>query len=73
MCGLRGDKNGKHKAAKWGERGMTKGEYCELKGLHTYSPNFNKNEELDEDFKKTVDTLCDELETIHSEDENCEV
>lgn len=52
---------------------MTKGEYCELKGLHTYSPTFNKDDELDEDFKKTVDTLCDELETIHSEDENCEV
>lgn len=38
---------------------MTKGEYFAMKGLHTSSPAFNPNEELDDDFKKTVDTLVE--------------
>lgn len=52
---------------------MTKGEYCKLKGLHTYSPAFNPNDELDDDFKNAVDTLADYNNEIYNEDEDCEV
>ena len=52
---------------------MTKGEYCNLKGLHTSFPNFNPNDELTEDFKNAVDTLVDKFEEIYNENEYSEV
>lgn len=49
---------------------MTKGEYCKSKGLHVYNPLFNPNDELDEDFKKMVDTLVDNLNDIYNEEDD---
>lgn len=37
--------------------GMTKGEYATLVGLHTYSPAYDKDAPLDEDFVKTVEGI----------------
>ena len=48
---------------------MTKGEYCKLKGLHVYNPAFNPKDELDEDFKKDVDTLVDNFNDIYNEED----
>ena len=50
---------------------MTKREYFNLKGLHTYSPSFNPYDELDNDFKYAVDTLVDNFDEIY-DDEECE-
>nr|DAS56749.1 MAG TPA: hypothetical protein [Caudoviricetes sp.] len=47
---------------------MTKREYCNLKGLHTYSPAFNPDDELDDDFKNAVDTLVDNFDEIYNDD-----
>ena len=52
---------------------MTKGEYCNSKGLHTSFPNFNPNDELTEDFKNAVDSLVDSFDDICNENEDSEV
>lgn len=39
------------------KHGMTKGEYATLVGLHTYSPAYDKDAPLDEDFVKTVEGI----------------
>lgn len=51
---------------------MTKGEYFKSKGLHTYSPSFNPDDELDDDFKNAVDTLVDNFDEIYDDDDECE-
>ena len=38
---------------------MTKGEYFAMKGLHTSSPAFNPDDELDDDFKNAIDALVE--------------
>lgn len=50
---------------------MTKGEYCKSKGLHIYGCNLE--EELDEEFKDTVDRLEEAYEEIYNENEDSEV
>lgn len=52
---------------------MTKGEYCKLKKLHTYSPAFNPNDELTEEFKNAVDLLVENYDDIYNENEDSEV
>ena len=50
---------------------MTKGEYAELKGLHTYSPAYDQNAELDDEFKQAVDNLVKCFPEIKKEEESC--
>lgn len=50
---------------------MTKGEYCQSKGLHVYG--FNLEEELDDDFKDIVDRLEESYDEMYNENEDCEV
>lgn len=52
---------------------MTKGEYCKLKGLRVYNPVFNLNDELDDDFKKSVDTLVSNYDDICNEKEDSDI
>ena len=52
---------------------MTKGEYCKLKGLHTCSPAFNPNDELDDEFKNIVDSLIDSFSDIYNENGDCDI
>ena len=51
---------------------MTKGEYCQSKGLFIYSKNLD-NEEADNIFKKVVDNLVTNYEEIYSQNEDSEV
>lgn len=48
---------------------MTKGEYCKLKKLHICNPKIDLEEELDDDFKKTVDALTDNFEEIYNDND----
>ena len=48
---------------------MTKGEYCELKKLHICNPKIDLEEELDDDFKETVDILTDNFEEIYNDND----
>lgn len=52
---------------------MTKGEYCKLKKLHTSSPAFNPDDELDDDFKNAVDMLVNNFNDIHNENEDSNI
>ena len=48
---------------------MTKGEYCEIKKLHIYNHKIDLEEELDDDFKETVDILTDNFEEIYNDND----
>ena len=52
---------------------MTKGEYCNKRGLHVSFPSFNPSDELTEKFKDAVDALIDNFEDIYNENDVCEV
>ena len=51
---------------------MTKGEYCQSKGLIFYDIKLD-DEEADDKFKKMVDMLVECYEKIYLEDEDSEV
>lgn len=51
---------------------MTKGEYCQSKGLIIYNKKLD-DEEADDMFKRVVDNLVNCYKEMHSEDEDCEV
>lgn len=50
---------------------MTKGEYCQSKGLIVY--NKHLDEEADNIFKKVVDNLVTNYEEIYNQNEDSEV
>ena len=54
----------------WG--GMTKGEYCQSKGIIFYNKSLDK-EEADENFKRLLDSLVKHYEEIYNENEDSEV
>lgn len=51
---------------------MTKGEYCQSKGLFVYNKSLDE-EEVDNIFKKVVDNLVDSYEEIYNQNEDSEV
>ena len=51
---------------------MTKGEYCQLKGLIFYSGKLDE-EESDRVFERLVDNLVEHYKEIYSENEDSEV
>lgn len=51
---------------------MTKGEYCQSKGLFIYNKSLD-GEETDRVFERVVDNLVEQYEKIYSENEDSEV
>lgn len=51
---------------------MTKGEYCQSKGIIFYNKSLDK-EEADENFKRLLDSLVKHYEEIYNENEDSEV
>ena len=51
---------------------MTKGEYCQSKGLIIYNKSLDE-EESDRVFERVVDNLVEQYEKIYSENDDSEV
>jgi dihydroorotase len=51
---------------------MTKGEYCQSKGIIVYNRSFDE-EDADESFKRLVDNLAEAFYEIYNENEDSEV